>query len=183
MVLETWVQSQFASYQKLKKWYLRSPCLKLSNIRYVSRVKWSNPGKGVAAFPTPLCSSYWKESLRVALDYGCQLYLLWCIPLSLQISSNNDEVSVAIKRASPCFRVFINRYPSCKSYTNNTEFICCKRKGPIYTLNSDTSKISRQVHIHRQQYLINWNWYQHTPGKCVYCYRQVIHHIEIWSLP
>ena len=24
------------------------PCLTLSNIRYVSRVKWSNPGKGVA---------------------------------------------------------------------------------------------------------------------------------------
>ena len=48
----------------------------LSNIRYVSRVKWSNPGKGVAPFPTPQCSSYWKGSLLVALDYGCQLYLL-----------------------------------------------------------------------------------------------------------
>ena len=32
--------------------------LTLSNIRYVSRVKWSNPGKGVAPSPTPLCSSY-----------------------------------------------------------------------------------------------------------------------------
>ena len=49
----------------------------LSNIRYVSRVKWSNPGKGVAPFPTPWCSSYWKGSLLVALDYGCQLYLLY----------------------------------------------------------------------------------------------------------
>ena len=36
-------------------------------------VKWSNPGKGVAPFPTPRCSSYWKGSLRVALDYGRQL--------------------------------------------------------------------------------------------------------------
>ena len=42
---------------------------------YVSRVKWSYPGKGVAPFPTPRCSSYWKGSLLVALDYGRQLYL------------------------------------------------------------------------------------------------------------
>ena len=63
-----------ASYQRLLKWYLIPPCLTLSNIRYVSRVKWSNPGKGVALSPTPRCSSYWKRSLLVALDYGRQLY-------------------------------------------------------------------------------------------------------------
>ena len=34
------------------------PCLTLSNIRYVSRVKWSNPRKGVVPIPTPRCSSY-----------------------------------------------------------------------------------------------------------------------------
>ena len=45
MVPNTWVQSQVASYQKLKKWYLIPPSLTLSNIRYVSRVEWSNPGK------------------------------------------------------------------------------------------------------------------------------------------
>ena len=52
------------------------PCLTPSNIRYVSRRKWSNPGKGVAPALTPRCSSYWKGSLLVALDYGRQLYLL-----------------------------------------------------------------------------------------------------------
>ena len=31
-----------------KKWFLIPPCLTLSIIRYISRVKWSNPGKGVA---------------------------------------------------------------------------------------------------------------------------------------
>ena len=46
-------------------------------LRYVSRVKWSNPGKGVAPSPTPRCSSYWKGSLLVTLDYGRQLYLLY----------------------------------------------------------------------------------------------------------
>ena len=75
MVQETWVQSQAASYQRLLKWYLMPPCLTLSNIRYVSRVKWCNPGKGVAPSPTPRCSSYWKGSLLITLEYG-QMYEL-----------------------------------------------------------------------------------------------------------
>ena len=72
MAWEIGVQSQIESYQRLK--YLIPPCLTLSIIRYVSRVKWSNPGKGVAPSPTPRCSSYWKGSLPVALDYDRQLY-------------------------------------------------------------------------------------------------------------
>ena len=70
MARETWVQSQVESYQRLKKWNLIPPCLTLSIIRYGSRVKWSNPGNGVAPSPTPWCSSYRKGSLRVSLDYG-----------------------------------------------------------------------------------------------------------------
>ena len=58
----------------LKKWYLIPTCLTLSNIKYISRVKWSNAGKGVAPSPTFRCGSYWKGSLLVALDYGRQLY-------------------------------------------------------------------------------------------------------------
>ena len=75
MVRQTWVQSQVASYQRHKKWYLIPPCLTLRNIRYVSRVKWSNPGKRVAPSSIPWCSSYWKGSLQVTLDNGRQLYL------------------------------------------------------------------------------------------------------------
>ena len=52
---------------RFKRWYLKPPCLTLSIIRCVSRMKWSNPGNGVAHSPTP---SYWKQSLRVTLDYG-----------------------------------------------------------------------------------------------------------------
>ena len=70
MARETWVQSQVESYQRLQKWYLIPPCLTLSIVRYGSRVKWSNPGNGVAPSPTPWCSSYRKGSLRVTLDYG-----------------------------------------------------------------------------------------------------------------
>ena len=39
-------------------WYLIPLCLTLNNIRYVSKVKWSNLGKGVALSPTPQCCSY-----------------------------------------------------------------------------------------------------------------------------
>ena len=82
MARETWVQSQIESYQRLKKWYLMPPCLTLHIIRYGSRVKWSNPGKVVALSPTPWCCSNWKGSLRVALNYGRQLYLtcIYIIP-------------------------------------------------------------------------------------------------------
>ena len=59
---------------RLKKWYLMPPCLTLSIIRYRSRAKWSNLGKGVA--PTPWYSSYRKRSLKVTIDYSRQLYLL-----------------------------------------------------------------------------------------------------------
>ena len=69
------------SYQRLKKWYLIPPCLTLSIIRYISRVKWSNPGEGVAPSSTPRCSSYWKGSHRFALDYSRQLYSLYGIAL------------------------------------------------------------------------------------------------------
>ena len=64
------------------------PCLTLSKIRYVSRVKWSNPEKGVAPSSTPQCSSYWKGSLLVALDFGHQLYLILSYTSSLKISKN-----------------------------------------------------------------------------------------------
>ena len=66
------------SYQRLKKWYLMPPCLTLSIIRYVSRVKWSIPEKGVAPSPTLRCCSNWKANIWVALDYLSPMLLtLW----------------------------------------------------------------------------------------------------------
>ena len=60
---------------KTQKTVLDTICLTLSTIIQGSRVKRSNPGKGVAPSPTLRCSSYWKGSLRVALDYVRHLYL------------------------------------------------------------------------------------------------------------
>ena len=59
-----------------KKWYLIPPCLTLRIIRYVSRVKRSNPEKGVAPSSTPWCSSYWKGNLWLALDYSFQHFTI-----------------------------------------------------------------------------------------------------------
>ena len=75
-----------------KKWYLIPPCLTLSIIRYVSRVKWSNPGKGVTPSPTPRCSSYWKGSLLVALVYG--RWLIYIYIVQLEVNSNLVKLSL-----------------------------------------------------------------------------------------
>ena len=61
---------------KTEKMVLILPCLTLSIIKYISRVKWTYRGKWLTPSPTPWCSSYRKGSLRVTLDYGRQLYLL-----------------------------------------------------------------------------------------------------------
>ena len=36
--------------------------------------EWSNPEKGVAPSPTPWCSSYWKGSFWVAINYSWPIY-------------------------------------------------------------------------------------------------------------
>ena len=59
---------------KTKKIILDTSCLTLSIIRYISRVKWSNPREVEVPSSTAHCSSYWKGSLWVALNYGHQLY-------------------------------------------------------------------------------------------------------------
>ena len=92
MIRETWIQSQVKSYQRLYEWYLIPPCLTLSNISCVSRVKWSNPGKGVAPSPTPWCSSYWKGRLLVALNYSRQLYFLLRLSAATGAKNNNSFV-------------------------------------------------------------------------------------------
>ena len=79
---------------KTLKLYLIPPCLTLSNIRYISRVKWSNPGKRVVLSPTPRCSSYWKRSLRVALNYGRQLLYYYDIYIYIYTVIHRQTVSL-----------------------------------------------------------------------------------------
>ena len=60
---------------KTQKMVLDATLLNIQHYKEGTRVKWNNPGNGVASFPTPWCSSYRKGSLRVNLDYGRQIYL------------------------------------------------------------------------------------------------------------
>ena len=78
-------------------WYVYASvdCLTLSNIRYVSRIKWSNRRKGVVPFHTPQCSSYRKGSFLVTLDNGRQLYFLniYIQPPENKSDQNSYELS------------------------------------------------------------------------------------------
>ena len=80
-----------------QKWHLMAPCLILSIIRDGSRVKWSNPGKGIAPSPTSWCSSYRKGRLGITLDYVCLLYLL---PIFTNISAREGYDTRSIFKRS-----------------------------------------------------------------------------------
>ena len=90
MVRETWVQSQVESYQKTLKMVFDTSLLNTQQYRYVSSVKWSNPGKGVAPSPIPRYSSYWKWSLLVAFDYRETTSLLVYPPFRTRWNEFND---------------------------------------------------------------------------------------------
>ena len=77
MARETWVQSQVESYQRLKKLYLMPPLLNTQHYKVRIKGKVEQSREGVAPSLTHWCSSYRKGSLRVTLDYGRQLYLLY----------------------------------------------------------------------------------------------------------
>ena len=108
MVWETGVQSQVKSYQKLKKWYLMPPCLTPSIIRYGSRVKWSNQGKGVAPSTTPWCNSYWKGTVGSPSTTVTNLkmvsvhHIFWYNPVSLK----NDKTSSILTFANRSLKLF-----------------------------------------------------------------------------
>ena len=53
------------------------PCLTLNIIRYIPRVKWNNPGKWVVPSPAHQCTSNWKGSLWITLDYNQTTYYIY----------------------------------------------------------------------------------------------------------
>ena len=62
------VQFQVESYLRIRKWYLTPLYLTLSIIRYGSRVKLSNPGKGEA--PSPTLRIVANEKGTSTINYG-----------------------------------------------------------------------------------------------------------------
>ena len=77
------VQCTVDSSQRLEKWYLIPLCL-TRKVCIKSKVEQSR----CRASPTPQCRSYSKGSLRVALDYGRQLYLNRLIGLVGRVFTN-----------------------------------------------------------------------------------------------
>ena len=100
------VQFKVASYQRLLRWYLIPPYLTLINIRYLPRVKWSNPEKDVAPSPTTWCSSYWKGSLLIALDYGRQQLILKLMIKKQRSRFCGDKKSKWVRISPRAYQIF-----------------------------------------------------------------------------
>ena len=64
---------------KIKKMVLETSLLNIQHYKIWIKGKMSNPGKGIVPSAAPQCSSYWKESFRVALDYGQPTHAYWCM--------------------------------------------------------------------------------------------------------
>ena len=117
MARKSGVQSLVESYQRLKKRYLIPPCLTFIIISYISRVKWSNTGKGVAPSHKPRYSSYWKGSFRIALDFSHQHFIQdsWICRYGLQVRNSRlnlkYECCSKVSKLYPDFRFFTHLSP------------------------------------------------------------------------
>ena len=60
---------------KTQKMVLDASLFNTQHYKVWMKGKWSYPGKGVAPCFTPWCSSNWKGSLQVALNYSWPTYL------------------------------------------------------------------------------------------------------------
>ena len=110
IIREAGFQSHVKLYQRLRT-VPDAALLNTQHYKVPTKVHWSNPGKGVAHFPTPSCSSYWKGSLRVTLDCGRPLML------SLKEIRRNRIASLCCDRdeiinhiISECIKLAQNEY-------------------------------------------------------------------------
>ena len=67
--------------------------------------KWWNTGKRVALSPTLRCSSYWKGSLQVTLDYGWPTYFL---SLYIYLGSISSLIHIWLNNIDiVCLHIFV----------------------------------------------------------------------------
>ena len=88
---------------------LDTSLLNTQQYKYILRVKWSNPGKGVAPLPTTQCSSYWTGSLQVAFKNGQQLYLVIYIYIYISSSYRAGSISLTLSRHSSLSFIALGR--------------------------------------------------------------------------
>ena len=105
MARETRFHSEVESYQRLKKMVLDTSLLNTQHYKVRIKGKVDQSREWSSSLPTPRCSCYWKGSLRVALDYGGQLYLL-CFA----------NIYVWVKCICSCYWNFSSGSEGCNSY-------------------------------------------------------------------
>ena len=81
-----------SSHTRLKKWYLIPPCLTLGIIRYVLRVKRSNPRKGVVLSSHLGVVAIEKEAFKAPSTKGRQLYFIYIQLLTIQSGRLGSQV-------------------------------------------------------------------------------------------
>ena len=99
-------------------------------------------------------SKGYRAEPMIDADYAYDLMLLTNTP------AQAETLLHSLKQAAGGIGLYVN--------ANKTEFICFKQEAAIST-KWQVSKISRPVHIPRQQYLIYWKWCQDTPSDGVDC--------------
>ena len=82
---------------KTEKMILDTSFLNTQHYKKRFKEKLSNPGKGVAPSPTPRCSSYWKGSFWVALNYGHQL-ILFCVCVCVCVCVHINKYTFVVWR-------------------------------------------------------------------------------------
>ena len=96
---------------------------------FISRVKWSNPEKGVAPSSTPQCCSYWIWSLLVALNLGSPTLLTdmisnnssWFISIIICLHIRSGDISYHTpKMDSSNLNMFSKRASSEKTNSKDT---------------------------------------------------------------
>ena len=105
-------------------------CLTLSNIRYVSRVKWSNPGKGsyphlhlgVVAIEK---GAFWSPLTTVTNYIYIYIYIYICMPMPpiacSRLCSRDSALVVAFARSAENIALFKNTPIQAKSLLHSLE--------------------------------------------------------------
>ena len=104
---------------------------------YVSRVKWGNQGKGVVPSSTLRCCSYWKASLRVALDYGRKPYNLYVFtnPFAWGGCDTRSHLLAEFNRFGFWVFLLLDKLPN-QSWRNQSDLLfshTCKENTRIHT--------------------------------------------------
>ena len=114
---------------KTLKMVLDTSLFNTQQYKVISRVKWRYPRKRGAPSPSPWCSSYWKGSLLVALDFGLQLYnllyiyiyILVCVCVCMCVWNGNS-----CKESSKIIWIYTHTYTHTLTHIYTYRCVCVR---------------------------------------------------------